>query len=168
MGRWEVIRKNFAGGGQLLQTFLLKTRQTFLTNEQTNNKKAALKKSLTTACCLKYRNHSVWFFFLNKQYSPSFFKVPSRFMDVNVLMAVQLLIEQVSVAKNVQLLQQMHQHLLFDFSIWNRGDFPFRIGELVNVVTVMILLSVIPSFIDYINTQGNTTIISVQLKSKGI
>uniref|UniRef100_A0A670XXI6 Neurobeachin like 1 n=1 Tax=Pseudonaja textilis TaxID=8673 RepID=A0A670XXI6_PSETE len=56
-------------------------------------------------------------------------KVPSRFMDVNVLMAVQLLIEQVSVEKNVQLLQQMHQHLLFDFSIWNRGDFPFRIGE---------------------------------------
>uniref|UniRef100_A0A670XZA6 Neurobeachin like 1 n=1 Tax=Pseudonaja textilis TaxID=8673 RepID=A0A670XZA6_PSETE len=44
-------------------------------------------------------------------------KVPSRFMDVNVLMAVQLLIEQVSVEKNVQLLQQMHQHLLFDFRL---------------------------------------------------
>lgn len=51
-------------------------------------------------------------------------------MDVNVLMAVQLLIEQVSVAKNMQLLQQMYQYLLFDFSIWNRGDFPFRLGEL--------------------------------------
>lgn len=57
------------------------------------------------------------------------FQVPSSFVDVNVLMAVQLLIEQVSVAKNAQLLQQMYQHLLFDFSIWNRGDFPFRIGE---------------------------------------
>lgn len=54
-------------------------------------------------------------------------------MDVNVLMAVQLLIEQVSVEKNMQLLQQMYQHLLFDFSIWNSGDFPFRIGELFNV-----------------------------------
>ncbi|KAL8183653.1 UNVERIFIED_CONTAM: Neurobeachin-like protein 1 [Gekko kuhli] len=54
--------------------------------------------------------------------------VPSSFMDVNVLMAIQLLIEQVSVAKNAQLLQQMYQYLLFDFSIWNRGDFPFRIG----------------------------------------
>lgn len=51
-------------------------------------------------------------------------------MDVNVLMAVQLLIEQVTVAKNVHLLQQMYQYLLFDFSIWNRGDFPFRLGEL--------------------------------------
>lgn len=52
-------------------------------------------------------------------------------MDVNVLMAVQLLIEQVSVEKNMQLLQQMYHHLLFDFSIWNSGDFPFRIGELL-------------------------------------
>lgn len=54
-------------------------------------------------------------------------------MDVNVLMAVQLLIEQVSVEKNTQLLQQMYQHLLFDFSIWNSGDFPFRIGELLDL-----------------------------------
>ncbi|RMC18484.1 hypothetical protein DUI87_04373 [Hirundo rustica rustica] len=58
-------------------------------------------------------------------------KVPSILMDVNVLMAVQLLIEQVSVEKNMQLLQQMYHHLLFDFSIWNSGDFPFRIGELL-------------------------------------
>lgn len=50
-------------------------------------------------------------------------------MDVNVLMAIQLLIEQVSLEKNMQLLQQMYQYLLFDFRIWNRGDFPFRIGE---------------------------------------
>ncbi|KAG8124733.1 hypothetical protein E2320_019985, partial [Naja naja] len=64
-------------------------------------------------------------------------KVPSRFMDVNVLMAVQLLIEQVSLAKNVQLLQQMHQHLLFDFSIWNRGDFPFRIGHIQYLSTII-------------------------------
>jgi len=54
-------------------------------------------------------------------------------MDVNVLMAVQLLIEQVSVEKNMQLLQQMYQHLLFDFSIWNSGDFPFRIGEFLDL-----------------------------------
>ncbi|XP_053138750.1 neurobeachin-like protein 1 isoform X2 [Hemicordylus capensis] len=64
-------------------------------------------------------------------------KVPSNFMDVNVLMAVQLLIEQVSVAKNVQLLQQMYQHLLFDFSIWNRGDFPFRIGHIQYLSTII-------------------------------
>uniref|UniRef100_A0A8D2Q530 Neurobeachin-like protein 2 n=1 Tax=Varanus komodoensis TaxID=61221 RepID=A0A8D2Q530_VARKO len=64
-------------------------------------------------------------------------KVPSTFMDVNVLVAVQLLIEQVSVAKNAQLLQQMYQHLLFDFSIWNRGDFPFRIGHIQYLSTII-------------------------------
>ncbi|KAG8432712.1 hypothetical protein GDO86_017090 [Hymenochirus boettgeri] len=56
-------------------------------------------------------------------------KVSSSFMDVNVLMAIQLLIEQVNVEKNTLLLQQMYQYLLFDFRIWNRGDFPFRIGK---------------------------------------
>ncbi|KAL1771089.1 neurobeachin 1 isoform X1 [Sigmodon hispidus] len=56
-------------------------------------------------------------------------KVPGFLMDVNVLMAIQLLIEQVSLEKNTLLLQQMYQYLLFDFRIWNRGDFPFRIGK---------------------------------------
>uniref|UniRef100_A0A8C2TXG9 Neurobeachin-like protein 2 n=1 Tax=Coturnix japonica TaxID=93934 RepID=A0A8C2TXG9_COTJA len=64
-------------------------------------------------------------------------KVPSILMDVNVLMAVQLLIEQVSVEKNLQLLQQMYQHLLFDFSIWNSGDFPFRIGHIQYLSTII-------------------------------
>ncbi|XP_077175319.1 neurobeachin-like protein 1 isoform X2 [Paroedura picta] len=63
--------------------------------------------------------------------------VPSSFMDVNVLMAIQLLIEQVSVAKNAPLLQQMYQYLLFDFSIWNRGDFPFRIGHIQYLSTII-------------------------------
>ncbi|XP_059583066.1 neurobeachin-like protein 1 isoform X2 [Alligator mississippiensis] len=64
-------------------------------------------------------------------------KVPRNLMDVNVLVAVQLLIEQVSVEKNVQLLQQMYQHLLFDFSIWNHGDFPFRIGHIQYLSTTI-------------------------------
>ncbi|XP_072473428.1 neurobeachin-like protein 1 isoform X1 [Notamacropus eugenii] len=64
-------------------------------------------------------------------------KVPSHLMDVNVLVAVQLLIEQVSVEKNVQLLQQMYKFLLFDFRIWNRGDFPFRIGHIQYLSTII-------------------------------
>ncbi|XP_069839468.1 neurobeachin-like protein 1 isoform X4 [Dendropsophus ebraccatus] len=64
-------------------------------------------------------------------------KVPGHFMDVNVLMAVQLLIEQVSVEKNSALLQQMYQFLLFDFRIWNRGDFPFRIGHIQYLSTII-------------------------------
>jgi len=64
-------------------------------------------------------------------------KVPSSLMDVNVLMAIQLLIEQVSLEKNIQLLQQMYQYLLFDFRIWNRGDFPFRIGHIQYLSTII-------------------------------
>uniref|UniRef100_A0A8C4WHP6 Neurobeachin like 1 n=1 Tax=Gopherus evgoodei TaxID=1825980 RepID=A0A8C4WHP6_9SAUR len=52
-------------------------------------------------------------------------KVPGSLMDVNVLMALQLLIEQVSVEKNVQLF------------IWNRGDFPFRIGHIQYLSTII-------------------------------
>ncbi|XP_040213180.1 neurobeachin-like protein 1 isoform X2 [Rana temporaria] len=64
-------------------------------------------------------------------------KVPGHLMDVNVLMSVQLLIEQVSVEKNTPLLQQMYQYLLFDFRIWNRGDFPFRIGHIQYLSTII-------------------------------
>lgn len=64
-------------------------------------------------------------------------KVPNTLMDVNVLMAIQLLIEQVSIEKNMQLLQQMYQYLLFDFRIWNRGDFPFRIGHIQYLSTII-------------------------------
>ncbi|XP_045053926.2 neurobeachin-like protein 1 isoform X4 [Desmodus rotundus] len=64
-------------------------------------------------------------------------KVPNTLMDVNVLMAIQLLIEQVSLEKNTQLLQQMYQYLLFDFRIWNRGDFPFRIGHIQYLSTII-------------------------------
>ncbi|XP_075685908.1 neurobeachin-like protein 1 isoform X3 [Rhinoderma darwinii] len=64
-------------------------------------------------------------------------KVPGHFMDVNVLMAVQLLIEEVSVEKNTALLQQMYQFLLFDFRIWNRGDFPFRLGHIQYLPTII-------------------------------
>ncbi|XP_053514699.1 neurobeachin-like protein 1 isoform X1 [Artibeus jamaicensis] len=64
-------------------------------------------------------------------------KVPNTLMDVNVLMAIQLLIEQVSLEKNTQLLQQMYQYLLFDFRIWNHGDFPFRIGHIQYLSTII-------------------------------
>nr|XP_048315334.1 neurobeachin-like protein 1 isoform X2 [Myodes glareolus] len=64
-------------------------------------------------------------------------KVPGTLMDVNVLVAIQLLIEQVSLEKNTLLLQQMYQYLLFDFCIWNRGDFPFRIGHIQYISTII-------------------------------
>ncbi|KAF0046188.1 hypothetical protein F2P81_002717, partial [Scophthalmus maximus] len=54
-------------------------------------------------------------------------KLPVGHVDVSVLVAMQLLIEQVTYEKNQALLQQLHTHLLFNFNIWNKGDFPLRI-----------------------------------------
>lgn len=57
-------------------------------------------------------------------------QLPAGHVDVSVLVAVQLLIEQVTYEKNQGMLQQLHTHLLFNFNIWNKGDFPLRIGDI--------------------------------------
>lgn len=64
-------------------------------------------------------------------------------MDVSVLVAVQLLIEQVTYEKNQSMLQQLHTHLLFNFNIWNKGDFPLRIGEIVFFLTSIVMSKVL-------------------------
>lgn len=58
-----------------------------------------------------------------------FVQLPAGHVDVSVLVAVQLLIEQVTYEKNQAVLQQLHAHLLFNFNIWSKGDFPLRIGH---------------------------------------
>ncbi|KAK7926193.1 hypothetical protein WMY93_008503 [Mugilogobius chulae] len=64
-------------------------------------------------------------------------KLPVGHVDVSVLVAMQLLIEQVTFEKNQALLQQLHSHLLFNFNIWNKGDFPLRIGHIQYMSTVI-------------------------------
>uniref|UniRef100_A0A673B917 Neurobeachin-like protein 2 n=1 Tax=Sphaeramia orbicularis TaxID=375764 RepID=A0A673B917_9TELE len=64
-------------------------------------------------------------------------KLPVGHVDVSVLVAMQLLIEQVTYEKNQALLQQLHTHLLFNFNIWNKGDFPLRIGHIQYMSTVI-------------------------------
>lgn len=66
------------------------------------------------------------FFFFSVQ-------LPAGHVDVSVLVAVQLLIEQVTYEKNQAVLQQLHTHLLFNFNIWSKGDFPLRIGQILVV-----------------------------------
>uniref|UniRef100_A0AAX7TCJ9 Neurobeachin-like protein 2 n=1 Tax=Astatotilapia calliptera TaxID=8154 RepID=A0AAX7TCJ9_ASTCA len=63
--------------------------------------------------------------------------LPAGHVGVSVLVAVQLLIEQVTYEKNQALLQQLHTHLLFNFNIWNKGDFPLRIGHIQYMSTVI-------------------------------
>ncbi|KAJ3598621.1 hypothetical protein NHX12_002126 [Muraenolepis orangiensis] len=50
-------------------------------------------------------------------------KVPGSVMDMNVLLACQLLLEQAFSEANSPLLQQLHQYLLFDFNIWAKSHF---------------------------------------------
>ncbi|XP_072228514.1 neurobeachin-like protein 1 isoform X2 [Leuresthes tenuis] len=64
-------------------------------------------------------------------------KLPAGQVDVSVLVAMQLLIEQVTYEKNQALLQQLHTHVLFNFNIWNKGDFPLRIGHIQYMSTVI-------------------------------
>ncbi|XP_053569691.1 neurobeachin-like protein 2 isoform X2 [Bombina bombina] len=57
-------------------------------------------------------------------------KVPSLTMDMNVLMASQMLMDQVLSEGNIHLLHHLYQHLLFDFRIWSNSDFAVRFGHI--------------------------------------
>lgn len=70
-------------------------------------------------------------------------QLPAGHVDVSVLVAVQLLIEQVTHEKNQSMLQQLHTHLLFNFNIWNKGDFPLRIGEIGFSLTPIVMSKVL-------------------------
>ena len=56
-------------------------------------------------------------------------KVHPSLMDVQVLMAVQLLIEFARDFPDQSLLQNIYQHILFDMRIWCRSQFHVRIGK---------------------------------------
>ncbi|XP_046399154.1 neurobeachin-like protein 2 [Ischnura elegans] len=69
-------------------------------------------------------------------------KTKAELIDVNVLMAVQLLVEMAHDSHSGKgnpgpLLQAIHRHLLFDFRIWSRSQFQIRIGHLQYVSTVV-------------------------------
>lgn len=65
-------------------------------------------------------------------------KVPGHCIDVNVLMAAQLLVERAAVSDHsADLLEAVCQHLLFDFRIWSRGSFAVRIGHIQYISTII-------------------------------
>ena len=53
-------------------------------------------------------------------------------MDVQVLMAVQLLVEFARDFQDHSFLHNVYQYILFDMRIWGRSQFHVRIGELSN------------------------------------
>uniref|UniRef100_A0A8B9RFD7 Neurobeachin-like protein 2 n=1 Tax=Astyanax mexicanus TaxID=7994 RepID=A0A8B9RFD7_ASTMX len=64
-------------------------------------------------------------------------KVPSSRMDMSVLMACQLLLEQVGSEGNSALLSQLYQHLLFDFRIWSHCHFAVCLGHVQYLSSVL-------------------------------
>lgn len=56
-------------------------------------------------------------------------QVSGNMMDMNVVMACQLLLEQVFNEGNSSLLQQLYQHLLFNFRIWTQSHFAVCLGK---------------------------------------
>lgn len=63
-------------------------------------------------------------------------KVKCKLIDVNVLMAVQLLREATAYTNKV-ILHHLYQYILFDFRIWSRSDFPVRIGHIQYLSTII-------------------------------
>ncbi|XP_072010630.1 neurobeachin-like protein 2 isoform X2 [Engystomops pustulosus] len=64
-------------------------------------------------------------------------KVSPLILDMNVLMASQMLMDQVSSEGHSLLLHHLYQHLLFDFRIWSHSDFAVRIGHIQYLSSIM-------------------------------
>ena len=58
-------------------------------------------------------------------------------IDVNVLMAAQLLIELAQGSQDQKLLHQIYQSILFDFRIWSRSQFTVQIGHIQYLSTLV-------------------------------
>ncbi|XP_075444218.1 neurobeachin-like protein 2 isoform X2 [Ascaphus truei] len=64
-------------------------------------------------------------------------KVPPLTMDMNVLMASQMLLDQVSSEGNSLLLHHLYQYLIFDFRIWSSSNFAVRLGHIQYLSSIM-------------------------------
>ncbi|XP_058503253.1 neurobeachin-like protein 2 isoform X2 [Solea solea] len=64
-------------------------------------------------------------------------RVPGCMMDMDVLIACQLLLEQVFNEGNSPLLQQLYHHLLFDFRIWTKSHFAVCLAHLQYLSSVI-------------------------------
>ena len=58
-------------------------------------------------------------------------------IDVNVLMAAQLLIELAQGSQDQKLLHQIYHSILFDFRIWSRSQFHVQIGHIQYLSTLV-------------------------------
>ncbi|XP_053323151.1 neurobeachin-like protein 2 isoform X2 [Spea bombifrons] len=64
-------------------------------------------------------------------------KVSPLTLDMNVLMASQMLMDQMASEGPGLLLHHLYQHLLFDFRIWSSSDFAVRLGHIQYLSSIM-------------------------------
>uniref|UniRef100_A0A8C5MFF3 Neurobeachin-like protein 2 n=1 Tax=Leptobrachium leishanense TaxID=445787 RepID=A0A8C5MFF3_9ANUR len=64
-------------------------------------------------------------------------KVSPLVLDMNVLMASQMLMDQMSLEGHGLLVNHFYQHLLFDFRIWSSSDFAVRLGHIQYLSSIM-------------------------------
>ncbi|XP_068790145.1 neurobeachin-like protein 2 isoform X3 [Struthio camelus] len=64
-------------------------------------------------------------------------KVSSPQLDMSLLMASQILMEQVASEGSGLLLHLLYQHLLFDFRIWSNSDFAVRLGHIQYLANIV-------------------------------
>ncbi|XP_044151242.1 neurobeachin-like protein 2 isoform X2 [Bufo gargarizans] len=64
-------------------------------------------------------------------------KVSPLTLDMNVLMASQMLMDQIASEGHHYLLHYLYQHLLFDFRIWSNSDFAVRLGHIQYLSSIM-------------------------------
>ncbi|KAM8967194.1 neurobeachin-like protein 2 [Pelodytes ibericus] len=64
-------------------------------------------------------------------------KVSPLTLDMNVLMASQMLMDQISSEGHGLLLHYLYQHMLFDFRIWSSSDFAVRLGHIQYLSSIM-------------------------------
>uniref|UniRef100_A0A3P8V3W9 Neurobeachin-like protein 2 n=1 Tax=Cynoglossus semilaevis TaxID=244447 RepID=A0A3P8V3W9_CYNSE len=104
------------------------------------------RRTAWLACLLRVktliRNHPVNQESLLHCHGPSIMgamlsKVPGVMMDMEVLLACQLLLEQVFNEGNSSLLQQLYHHLLFDFRIWTKSHFAVSLAHIQYLSSVI-------------------------------
>ncbi|NWY04565.1 NBEL2 protein, partial [Nothoprocta ornata] len=64
-------------------------------------------------------------------------QVPSARLDMSLLVASQMLMEQVASEGSGLLLHLLYQHLLFDFRIWSNSDFAVRLSHIQYLANIV-------------------------------
>lgn len=64
-------------------------------------------------------------------------RLPRCFIDINLLRMCQEFVSEANSLSNKDLLNNVYEHLVFDFRIWNKADYEIRIGHIQYISTII-------------------------------